>query len=215
MGMCALLAFTPQLAIYKTLNGNFRPSSEVSDKLHWKAPNALRVLFEPHHGMFLWAPILLLALVGLGFLIARDYRLGLSLSTGFVLTWYLNGAFQTWSTAGSFGARRFIVCSPIFAVGLAEVFRRFGSRQQAAGSIQQAATSSTQHVKLWVPVVVLLAIVWNGGLIVQFVKLYMDRQQLDWPLVLTNQFTQVPRHLFGDLWRLIRDPSSFYSGGGA
>ena len=61
----------------------------------------------------------------------------------------------------------------------------------------------------------LLAIVWNGGLIIQFVKLYMDRQQLDWPLVLTNQFTTVPRHLLGDLWRAIHDPSSFYNGGGA
>ncbi len=261
MGICALVAFTPQLAVYKTLNGNFRPSTEVSDKLHWNAPNGLRVLFEPHHGMFLWSPILLLAVVGLGLLIARDYRLGLSLSTGFLLTWYLNGAFQTWSTAGAFGARRFIVCSPIFAVGLAEFFRRFG--EKAAASSRQAAEgvgarldspngvaavadvgsrrdvgegesycpegtraptetvpgafrpSGSPSLRLWVPIVVLLAIVWNGGLIIQFVKMYMDRQQLDWPLVFTNQFTQVPRHLLGDLWRAVRDPSSFYSGGGA
>jgi hypothetical protein len=215
MGIAALVAFTPQLAVYKILNGNFRPSTEVSDKLHWNAPNALRVLFEPHHGMFLWAPILLVAVIGLGLLIARDFRLGLSLSTGFLLTWYLNGAFQTWSTAGSFGARRFIVCSPIFAIGLAEFFRRCGSRQQAAGGTQQVSEKRTQHLSLWVPVVVLLAILWNGGLMIQFVKLYMDRQQLDWPLVLINQFTKVPQHLFGDLWRFFRDPGSFYNGGGA
>jgi hypothetical protein len=41
----------------------------------------------------------------------------------------------------------------------------------------------------------------------------MNRQHLGWPLVLTNQFTVVPRHLLGDLWRLVRDPGSFYQGG--
>lgn len=217
MGACALVAFTPQLIVYKVLNGEFRPSTEVSDKLLWHAPNALRVLFDPQHGMFLWAPILAVAFVGLGLLIARDYRLGLSLATGFLLTWYLNGAFQTWSTAGSFGARRFIVCGPIFAVGLAEVFRRFGMRGEKAEGRRQKAegkTHSTQHsALLWVPIVVIVAILWNGGLILQFVRQYMDRQQLEWPLVLVNQFTVVPRNLVGDLWRFLHDPASLYNGG--
>lgn len=203
MGACAVLAFIPQLFVYKRLNGNFRPSSEVSDKLHWNAPNALRVLFDPAHGLFFWTPILLVAAIGICLLIQRDPRFGISLATGFALTLYLNGAFQTWTTAGAFGARRFIVCTPIFAVGLAEVFARFGTRRGSEAST----------LRLWVPALALLAILWNGGLIVQFVKQYMDRQQLDWPLVLVNQFTQVPRHLAGDLWRFVRDPGSFYQGG--
>ncbi|MDQ6603456.1 MAG: glycosyltransferase family 39 protein [Chloroflexota bacterium] len=203
MACCAVVAFTPQLLVYRTLNGHFRPSSEVSDKLHWNAPNALRVLFDPGHGLFLWTPILLLAIFGLGLLIQRDYRLGLSLAVGFVMTLYLNGAFQTWTTAGAFGARRFIVCSPIFAIGLAELFRRYGERTDGENA----------SIRAWVPVIVALAILWNGGLILQYVKLDMDRQQLDWPRVLTNQFTVVPRHAIGDLWRMIRNPGSFYQGG--
>lgn len=203
MGCCAVLAFMPQLLVYRALNGNLRPSSEVSDKLQWNAPNALRVLFDPGHGLFLWTPILVLAVVGLGLLIQRDPRLGVTLATGFVMTWYLNGSFQTWTTAGAFGARRFIVCSPIFAVGLAELFRRFGERTAGTRSI----------LRLWVPVIAVIAILWNGGLILQFVTHDMDRQRLTWPLVLANQFTVVPRHLLGDLWRLVRDPASFYQGG--
>lgn len=203
MGCCAVAAFTPQLLVYRALNGKFRPSSEVSDKLHWNAPNALRVLFDPGHGLFLWTPILLFAVVGLGLLIRRDWRLGCALAVGFILTVYLNGAFQTWTTAGSFGARRFIVCSPIFAIGLAELFRRYAERAEG----QRAA------IRAWVPVVVALAILWNGGLILQYVRLDMDRQRLDWPRVLTNQFTAVPRHAVGDLWRVVRDPGSFYQGG--
>lgn len=205
MGLAAIVAFIPQLVVYKTVNGNFRPSSEVSDKLHWNAPHAFDVLFNSAHGLFFWTPILLLAVVGMGLLIQRDARLGISLATGFVLTVYLNGAFQTWTTAGSFGARRFIVCSPIFAVGLAEVFARWGERR--------GATSS--RMLLWVPVLAVIAILWNGGLMIQFIKLYMDRQQLEWPLVFVNQFTEVPRHLISDVWRLITNPSSFYQGGGS
>ncbi len=203
MACCAVAAFIPQLLVYRRLNGNFRPSPEVSDKLHWNAPNVLRVLFDPGHGLFLWTPVLLLAIIGLGLLIQRDYRLGLSLAVGFAMTLYLNGAFQTWTTAGAFGARRFIVCGPIFAIGLAELFRRYGERSDSAhGSL-----------RAWVPIVVVLAILWNGGLILQYVKFDMDRQRLAWPLVLTNQFTVVPRHAIGDLWRLIRSPGSFYQGG--
>ena len=213
MGASALVAFTPQLAVYKALNGNLRPSTEVSDKLQWAAPNALRVLFDPAHGLFLWTPILAVAVIGLGLLIARDSRLGLSLATGFVLTWYLNGAFQTWSTAGSFGARRFIVSSPIFAVGLAEVFRRFGMRQAKNPHSDAALRTPHAALRLWVPALVIVAILWNGGLILQFVRQYMDRQQLEWPLVLVNQFTVVPRNLFSDLWQFLRDPASFYNGG--
>jgi hypothetical protein len=203
MGLCAAIAFTPQLIVYKRLNGNFRPSPEVSDKLHWNTPNALRVLFDPAHGLFFWTPVLLLAALGICLLIQRDPRLGISLATGFLLTLYLNGAFLTWTTAGSFGARRFIVCTPIFAIGLAELFDRFGTRREAAVPV----------LRVWVPVLAVVAILWNCGLIVQFVKLYMDRQQLEWPLVIVNQFTKVPRHLVGDLWQLVRHPSSFYQGG--
>jgi hypothetical protein len=203
MGVCAIITFVPQLLVYKRLNGDFRPSSEVSDKLHWNAPNALRVLFDPAHGLFFWTPILLLAAIGICLLVRRDPRLGIALATGFLLTLYLNGSFQTWTTAGAFGARRFIVCSPIFAVGLAEVFHRFGERPGQVGPV----------VRRWVPILAALVILWNCGLIVQFVKQYMDRQQLEWPLVFVNQFTVVPRHLAGDLWRFIRDPGSFYQGG--
>lgn len=203
MGATAILAFVPQLIVYKRLNGNFRPSPEVSDKLLWHAPNALRVLFDPAHGLFFWTPALLVASFGICLVIRREPRLGISLATGFLLTLYLNGSFQTWTTAGAFGARRFIVCSPIFAVGLAAVFRQYGERHDR---VLPAA-------RRWVPVFALAVILWNCGLIVQFVKQYMDRQQLEWPLVLVNQFTRVPRHLVGDLWRLIRDPGSFYQGG--
>ncbi len=203
MGIAAFAAFAPQLFVYKTLYGKYRPSSDVSQKLHWYAPNGLKVLFDPGHGLFLWTPVLLVAVVGLGLVIRRDARLGLAMSTGLFLTWYLNGAIQTWSTAGAFGARRFIVCMPIFAVGLAEVFRRWGVR----------SADAPLAVKPWVTVLVAVTIYWNIGFIVQFVLLDMDRQRLEWPRVLVNQFVAVPRDLVRNVGRLLTNRDSFYQGG--
>lgn len=208
MATAAFVAFIPQLAVYKTLYGDFRPSSDVSQKMHYNAPNGLRVLFNPEHGLFLWTPALLLAVIGLGLLIRRDARLGLALCTGLILTWYLNGAIQTWSTAGAFGARRFIVCTPIFAVGFAEAFRVLGTRV--------GAPQLPMHLRWWVPVFVAAAIYWNLGYITQFVLQSNGpdtRQRLIYPDVLVNQVTAVPVDLARNAWKVVANRDAFYQGG--
>jgi len=201
MAVAAFVAFLPQLAVYKTLYGDFRPSSDVSQKMHYNVPNGLNVLFNPEHGLFLWTPALLLAVVGLGLLLRRDARLGLALCSGLVLTWYLNGAIQTWTTAGAFGARRFIVCTPIFAVGFAELFRVYGMLPDRT------------RLRLWVPVFVAAAIYWNIGFITQFVFQDMSRQKLEYPQVLVNQVTVAPTQLVKNAWRVVTNRDSLYGGG--
>ena len=61
-----------------------------------------------------------------------------------------------------------------------------------------------------VPLLSLAAILWNAGLVVQFVMGYMDRQGMAWPLVLQNQLTRVPRGLPGIVQRLLTNRGSFY-----
>ena len=43
---------------------------------NWTSPALLKVLFSSDHGMFSWTPILILAVVGLAFLVKRDALLG-------------------------------------------------------------------------------------------------------------------------------------------
>ncbi len=202
--LAAVLTFAPQLFAYRVIYGAFRPSSDVSQKMNPAAPNGLKVLFDPGHGLFLWTPALLVAIVGLVLLIRRDARLGVALATGLVLTWYLNGAIQTWSTAGSYGARRFVVCAPVFAVGFAVAFQQFS----------ETAERSRSRWRRWaVPAFVALAVYWNVGFIAQFVLDDMDRQRLEWPRVLTNQVTKVPGQVAGNAWRIVTNRDSFYAGG--
>lgn len=199
IGIAAIVTYLPQLLAYQILNGSPRPNKDVSDKMNIVSPFFWPVMTDPAHALPFWSPIVLVALVGLGLLIRRNPRLGLALLVGFLLTWYINGAIKTWTTAGSFGARRFLNCTPIFVVGLACAYE----------ALFVATRGRSLAWRAIVPVVSLLAICWNVGLIVQFVTLMMDRQRLEWPKVLLNQF-RIPFRLPTIIRQLLTDRSSFY-----
>ena len=199
IGVAAVVTYLPQLLTYQILNGTPRPNKDVSDKLNIVAPFFFQVMTDPAHALPYWSPIVLVALVGLLALIRRDPRLGLALIVGFLLTWYINGAIKTWTTAGSFGARRFLNCTPLFVVGLAYAYQGLFDATRGRGWGWRAL----------VPALTLLAIFWNVGLIIQFVTLQMDRQRLEWPKVLLNQL-QLPFRLPGIIRQFLDDPGSFY-----
>ena len=199
LGLAAIVAFIPQLMTYQVLNGEPRPNSDVSDKMNLVPPHFWDVMFDPAHALPYWSPIVLLAVVGLGLITRRDPRLGLALLVGFVVTWYINGAINTWTTAGSFGARRFLNCTPLFIIGLAYAYEAVLARLPARSIAWRSV----------IPVVSILAIAWHLGLIVQFVTLMMDRQKLEWPRVFANQF-RLPFELPGIIRRLLTDRGSFY-----
>ncbi len=201
VGVAAVVTYLPQLRTYQILNGSPRPNKDVSDKLNIVAPFFWPVLTDPAHALPYWSPIVLVALVGMAFLIRRNPRLGLALSVGFLLTWYINGAIKTWTTAGSFGARRFLNCTPLFVVGLAYAYQELLTASRGRGIVWRAI----------VPALSLLGIFWNAGLIIQFVTQLMDRQRLEWPKVLLNQL-ELPARLPGLIRRFLTDPGSFYEG---
>lgn len=196
MGVVAVATFAPQLIAYRLLNGGGQPNSDVTGKLSLVPPYLLNTVFSPYHGLLFWSPIVLVALVGLALLARRHPRLALALLVGFALTWYINGAIKTWNTAGSFGARRFLNCTPIFVVGLAYAYDLLWRSRAVA-------------LRVLVPVLSLAVIAWNGGLIVQFVLEYMSRVRMEWPLVLQNQL-RLPGELPGIIHRLLTDRGSFY-----
>ena len=165
--------------------------------MSWSSPHFHEVLFDPGHGLFLWAPILLLAVGGVvaAFSRRRDVVAAVLLLALVAQAW-INGAVESWSQAGAFGSRRFIGATVIFAWGLAlaaaAVRERFGP----------AARVAVLAVFAW----------WNVSLVVQFGLKLMDRQQLEWPRVAVNQVTEVPRRIartaylfFADRERLVRE----------
>lgn len=199
LGLAAIVTFIPQLVAYQILNGEPRPNTDVSDKMNLVPPHFWDVMLDPAHALPYWSPIVILAVIGLGLITWRDPRLGLALLVGFVVTWYINGAINTWTTAGSFGARRFLNCTPLFIIGLAYAYETILARLPARSAIW----------RMLIPAVSVLAITWHLGLILQFVTLMMDRQKLEWPKVLLNQL-RLPLELPGIIRRLLTDRGSFY-----
>jgi hypothetical protein len=199
MGLAAMAVFLPQLLAYRAINGAFGPSRLVARKMSFGSPHALQVLFDPAHGLFAWAPLLVLAGGGL-FLAARrarrDDALPLGLLMALLVQVWINGSVESWTQAGAFGSRRFVSATPMLAWGLAALLAaavpRVGRRGVAAALV----------VFAW----------WNVSLMVQFGLRLMDRQRLEWPRVAVNQVTEVPRHLarsavlfFTDRERLVRE----------
>lgn len=194
----AVAVFAPQLLAYRAINGAYAPSRLVAQKMIWWSPHFLEVLFSPGHGLFLWSPLLLLAVAGLGLALARRRppRVLALLALALLLQVWINGAVESWSQAGAFGSRRFVGATVLFAFGLGALFESWSAR----GTRFRAVA------------VVALAAWWNVSLMVQFGLKLMDRQRLEWPRVAVNQVIAVPRELgrvgwlfFSDRERLVRE----------
>jgi len=150
------------------------------------------------HGALLWSPILLPALLGLGWLArgnaARERAQGTRvlaalLLLGFLAQTYINGAFgTTWHLSRSFGFRRLIECTPIFVLGLAMLLAWLRPR-----------------VGRWPLFLCAICLIyWNIGLIAQwtFVRPQL-RDGLIWDDMLRYQIVEVPRQAFSKIDDLI------------
>jgi hypothetical protein len=176
----AFLVFLPQRFVYHALNGTFSPSPLVRRKLSLWSPHFVEVLWNPAHGLFLWCPLLLLAVFGLLFMAFRQRReLGLLFLGAFLLQAWINGCLESWTQAGAFGSRRFLSATPLFAFGFATLF------DMLLPTVGTWALGAFLALGVW----------WNVSLMVQFGLKLMDRQGLEWPRVATNQFLEVPPRL--------------------
>jgi hypothetical protein len=221
-----ILSLAPQLVAYQILNDRPLPSSTVSGKLIWCSPHFIDTLIDYNpqpsawcyfddpvaaklqpfaHGAFLWSPILIPALLGLG-LLARGFTihgqanampgrmagaplLAALLLLAFLAQTYINGAFgTTWHLSRSFGFRRLIECTPIFVLGLALLLEWLRPR-----------------LGRWPLLLCAICLIcWNIGLIAQwtFVRPAL-RDGLIWDGMLRYQVVEVPRQAFGKLDDLV------------
>jgi hypothetical protein len=118
----AAVAFLPQVAVWTVLYGSPFVIPQGSGFMRWSEPALWSVLFSDNHGLLTWTPVIALSLAGLVPLTRRYPAIGTA-AIGFVaVTWYVNAAVADWWGGEAFGARRFISCYPIFALGLAALF---------------------------------------------------------------------------------------------
>ncbi len=114
----ALAGFAPQLVTWKLMFGSFL-GTPYSRQLFWLQPGLPDLLFSSYHGLYFYAPILLVATAGFVPLFRRDRRTALSLLLAFAATVYAASCNIAWWGGASFGARYLLATLPWLALALA------------------------------------------------------------------------------------------------
>jgi hypothetical protein len=190
-----LLAFLPQLFVWRILNGSVTPFGVISlsGRFRFTAPYLPGVLFSPFHGLLLWTPVLVPAFLGLGALAVTDHR-GKAMALAVVLEIYMISGYAV-AFGQSFGQRLFISSLPFAAVGLAV----FGERM--APRLPRSLVIAGGLAAVW----------WNTSLMVQYATGMIPRNEgVTLGRLLENQVVGVPRRLPDVVGRYLFDRRSLY-----
>ncbi|MBU0703847.1 MAG: glycosyltransferase family 39 protein [Chloroflexi bacterium] len=178
------LAFLPQLLVWHAVFGTWLTGNPYAHSgggtFDFFRPHILGVLFSTNHGLFVWTPLMLPAVLGWFPLWRRDRRLTSLLVINFALQLYVIGSWSSWNGSAAFGQRFFTNMVPAFALGLAALLNMLNQRVRFR----------------WLAAACALFVVWNGLLIVRYVV--GDVPHLGpVPLyeLIVGQFTVIPRHL--------------------
>jgi hypothetical protein len=114
-----LAVFSPQMAVWHVLYGRAFTVPQGPSFLQWTSPHPFAVLLSDNHGLFTWAPVLVLAVAGLAQWLRRTPAVAVQIALVVLLSWYVNAAVADWWAGEAFGARRFLSLLPLFVVGLA------------------------------------------------------------------------------------------------
>ena len=134
LGLCALLVFLPQIALWHYYFAALR-TPQPAGHMRWGDPALVATLFGMRAGIFPWMPIFYAVVPGLWLARRPLGGLGLGLALLFVIELWVNAS--AWDHWGSwaFGPRRFTDATLTFAAGIgglyhvaAERARRLGTR---------------------------------------------------------------------------------------
>lgn len=190
---CAsLIMFSPTLLTRRIIYGHFLATGyEGGNVWHFSNPLLWKVLFSSDHGLFSWTPVLLLACLGLFFLMRWNPRIGSAALISFAVFYYLIASYIDWDGISSFGNRFFVSLTPIFILGLAALLTGF---EKLLHSRKIAVALAT--------VALAVLIVWNFGLIFQWgMHLVPERGPVSWSELASNQFRVVPTDMSASVVR--------------
>ena len=105
--LAAVVCFLPQMLVWKSIYGYALGVPQGASYMQWGEPAWSEVLFSGRNGLFVYAPLWLVAFFGLFALLRRERMTGIVLLATFVLATWVNGAVTDWWAIGSIGARRF------------------------------------------------------------------------------------------------------------
>jgi hypothetical protein len=141
-GLASLAVFSPQIAAWQALYGQPFTVPQGSGFMKWSSPALLPVLFSPLRGLFSWTPIAAAALLAIPWSWRQSRRMTMVLTGFFLVSLYVNAAVADWWAGEAFGARRFLSCFPVMAVGLTVLLSRTGRWRVVVGWLAAALVAA-------------------------------------------------------------------------
>ena len=130
--VAALVVFSPQMAVWTLFYGRPWVIPQGTDFLDPRALWLPHVLLSPFHGLLLWMPVVIPALIGLIVLGRKNPELGWPLAVAFLLQIFINSCVRDWFAGGGYGGRRFTNTLIILLIGYAMLLTRRGVQRTGA-----------------------------------------------------------------------------------
>jgi len=180
----------PTLLTRRLIYGSFFESDYPAMRgWFWTSPKLLPVLFSANHGMLVWTPVLIPAILGLILFCRRDRLFGGGLLLTFIGYYYFIASYPDWDGISSFGNRFFVPLTVIFIVGLSATLDFFASWWKSPNRAFAAAS-----------VVLGVLVLWNAGFMFQWgTQMIPARGPIAWRQMVHNQFQVVPLRITGGL----------------
>jgi len=118
-GVASVAAFAPQMIAWQILYGSFLTVPQGDAFVDWLHPDAMATLFSRGSGLIAWTPLCAVAIVGLCWWPRSNRACWIALAVAFVVQLYIDSVVP--AAGWSFGMRRMVNCTPLFAVGFAQL----------------------------------------------------------------------------------------------
>ena len=183
-GCATVIAFSPTLITRQIIYGHPLELGYGGISVwHLSSPNWGSVLFSSDHGLLVWTPVVIPALLGLVLFLKRGDNMARYLLAACLGFYYLIAIDPNWDGISSFGNRKFLSLTPVFVVGLAVTFSEFARVMNASRRALAIASS-----------VAAVLIIWNLAFIFQWgTHLVPSRGPISWKQMVHNQFFVVPQ----------------------
>lgn len=185
-GAALLPTFVTRRIIYGT---SFESGYPPIRTWFWTSPKLLLVLFSTDHGMLIWTPILLPAILGLLVFWRYDQLFGAGLILSALVFYYFIASYPDWDGISSFGNRFFVSMTSVFIVGLSamlEFSARWGKRSRRNITAASCAVG--------------FLVLWNVGLMFQWSShMIPARGPVSFSDIARNQVFVVPHQISGYL----------------
>lgn len=127
MAISFIIVWIPQFIYWKYVSGKFLFFSYGvrSDRFYWENPQIFKILFSYEKGWFVYTPLMLLAFVGIYFLVKKRLKLALPITIYLVVMVYVLSSWWSWWYGGAFGQRSMVDFYGLMAIPLAALIEYY------------------------------------------------------------------------------------------